>query len=287
MRKIGLQFLLILPLTTFGQSISYLENTVLYSNPAARINGKFLSTNSFNFDYTLQNRKLTNPRLTVFSYSKIDFKNFQFGIGTNSFIGEYFRSSTLKLDANYSFQLSDNLNLAVGLGANINQYGFYNTTSSPGFSPSVSSRFVGLKGGLMLQGKQFRTGLTVNNFNEPKFTIFNDTLIAKYSLGFYADYRFRINENWSLTPQINIAANNQLNTFLGISAYYKKLQFGTSIIGHGFSFFAGYTFNDKFMVSVISKFDRPLLNNGKLNQNTMLNFSFQVPKIKKEKSEKL
>jgi len=289
MRKIGLQFLLILPLTTFGQSISYLENTVLYSNPAARIQEKFLSTTTLNFNYQYVNGKIYYSSLFVNNYNKLAVKKFQFGIGTNSYLWKYFRSASLKLDANYLFRLSEELNLGIGLGANINQFSNDKILPTGETERIFSNRFVGLNAGVMLEGKKWKSGLTVNNFNEPKFTIFNYTLtsMVKYSIGFYADYRFLINENWSLTPQINIAGNNQLNTFLGISAYYKKLQFGTSLIGNGFSLFAGYTFNDKFMVSVISNFNRPVLNNGKLYQNTMLNFSFQVSNNKKEKGEKL
>lgn len=287
MRKIGLQFLLFLPLTAFGQSISYLENTVLYSNPAARIQEKFLSTTTLNFNYHIVNGKIYYPSLFVHNYNKLAVKNFQFGIGTNSYIYKFYKSASLKLDANYSFRLSEKLNLGIGIGANINQFSNDNILPTGETERVFSNRFVGLNAGVMLEGKKWKAGLTVNNFNEPNFAIYDDTMKQKYSLGFYADYRFRINENWSLIPQVNIAAYNQLNTFLGISAYYKKFQFGTSLIGNGFSLFAGYTFNDKFMVSVISNFNRPVPNNGKLYQNTMLNFSFQVPNNKKEKGEKL
>jgi hypothetical protein len=286
MIKIGLQFLLFLPLTTFGQSISYLENTVLYSNPAARIQEKFLSTTTLNMNYNLIDGKISNPSLQVFNYNKLAVKNFQFGIGTNSFIGKYFRSENHKLDVNYTFHLTKKINLSVGFGANINKYGLYNSSNQDSIS-TISNRFVGMDAGLMFEGKKWRAGFTVYNMNEPNIRIFNYTMMMKYSLGFFAEYKFKINENWSLTPQVNIAPYNQLKTFLGISAYYKKFQFGTSLIGNGFSLFAGYTFNDKFMVSVISNFNRSVLNNGKLYQNTMLNFSFQVPNNKKEKGEKL
>lgn len=286
MRKLGLQFFLFLPLTAFGQSISYLENTVLYSNPAARIQEKFLSTTTLNINYNLIYGKISIPSLQIFNYNKLAVKNFQFGIGTNSFIGKYFRSENHKLDVNYTFHLTKKINLSVGFGANINKYGLYNSSNQDSIS-TISNRFVGLDAGLMFEGKKWRAGFTVYNMNEPNIRIFNYTRMVKYSLGFFAEYKFKINENWSLTPQVNIAPYNQLNTFLGISAYYKKLQFGTSLIGNGFSLFAGYTFNDKFMVSVISNFNRPVFNNGKLYQNTMVNFSFQLPNNKKEKGEKL
>jgi len=285
MRKIGLQFLLFIPFIAFGQSISYLENTVLYSNPAARIQEKFLSTTTLNFDYNLVYSKISNPRLQIFNYNKLAVKNFQFGIGTNSFIGKYFRSENFKMDANYTFHIAKKIKLSVGFGANINKYGLYNSSNQDSIS-TISNRFVGLDAGIIFEGKKWRAGFSFYNMNEPNIRIFNDTMMLNNSLGFFAEYKFKINENWSLTPQVNIAPYNQLNTSLGISAYYKKLQFGTSIIGDGFSFFAGYTFNDKFMVSVISNFDRPVLNNGKLYQNTMLNFSFQIPNKKKEKGEK-
>jgi hypothetical protein len=286
MRKIGLKFLLFFPLTASGQSISYLENTVLYSNPAARIQEKFLSTTTLNIDYNFVNGKISNPRLQIFNYNKLAVKNFQFGIGTNSYIGKYFRSENHKLDANYTFHLTKKINLSVGFGANINKYGLYNSSNQDSIS-TISNRFVGLNAGLVLEGKKWRAGFSVYNMNEPNIRIFNDTMMLNYSLGFFAEYRFRINENWRITPLINFGANNQLRTVLGVSAYYKKLQFGTSLIGNGFSFFAGYTFNEKFMVSVISNFNRPVLNNGKLYRNTMLNFTFQVPNTKKEKGEKL
>jgi transcriptional regulator with GAF, ATPase, and Fis domain len=54
-------------------------------------------------------------------------------------------------------------------------------------------------------------------------------MMLNNSLGIFAEYKFKINENWSLTPQVNIAPYNQLNTFLGISAYYKKLQFDSVV----------------------------------------------------------
>jgi hypothetical protein len=285
MRKIGLQFLLFIPFIAFGQSISYLENTVLYSNPAARIQEKFLSTTTLNFDYNLVYSKISNPSLQIFNYNKLAVKNFQFGFGTNSFIGKYFRSENHKLDANYTFHLTKKIKLSVGFGANINKYGLYNSSNQDSIS-TISNRFVGLDAGIMFEGKKWRAGFSFYNMNEPNIRIFNDTMMLNNSLGVFAEYKFKINENWSLTPQVNIAPYNQLNTFLGISAYYKKLQFGTSIIGDGFSFFAGYTFNDKFMVSVISNFNGPALNNGKRYQNTMLNFSFQIPNKKKEKGEK-
>ena len=113
MRKLGFLLLLFLPLTAFGQSISYLENTVLYSNPAARIQEKFLSTTTLNIDYNFFNGKISNPRLQIFNYNKLAVKNFQFGIGTNSYIGKYFRSENHKLDANYTFHLTKKINLSV------------------------------------------------------------------------------------------------------------------------------------------------------------------------------
>jgi hypothetical protein len=277
---------LFIPFIAFGQSISYLENTVLYSNPAALIQEKFLSTTTLNIDYNFVKGKISNPRLQIFNYNKLAVKNFQFGIGSNSFIGKYFRSENFKMDANYTFHIAKKIQLSVGFGANINKYGLYNSSNQDSIS-TISNRFVGLDAGIMFEGKKWRAGFSFyNNMNEPNIRIFNDTMMLNNLLGFFAEYKFKINENWSLTPQVNIAPYNQLNTFLGISAYYKKLQFGTSLIGNGFSLFAGYTFNDKFMVSLISNLNRPALNNGKLYQNTMLNFSFQIPNKKKEKGEK-
>lgn len=287
MRKIGLQFLLFLPLTAFGQSISYLENTVLYSNPAARVKEKFFSTNTINSDAILINGNFKNLTFNGFTYNKLEVKNFQFGLGMVSYLNQHFKSGNLKLDANYSFKLAENLSLSVGLGASFNQYGYFKYQYSPNLITTKSNVFVGLNSGLMLEGKKWRTGFSVNNFNEPDIRIFNDTMMVNYSFGFFAEYIFRLNENWGIIPLINYGINNQLNTVLGISATYKKLQFGTSMLGNGFTVFAGYTFNDKFMMSAITKIENSHLSNGYGYGNTMLNFSFQVPKIKKEKGEKL
>ena len=285
MRKIGLQFLLFIPFIAFGQSISYLENTVLYSNPAARIQEKFLSTTTLNIDYNFVNGKISNPRLQIFNYNKLAVKNFQFGIGSNSFIGKYFRSENFKLDANYSFHLTKKINLSVGFGANINKYGLYNSSNQDSIS-TISNRFVGLDAGIMFEGKKWRAGFSFYNMNEPNIRIFNDTMMLNNSLGFFAEYKFRINENWGITPQINFGVNKQLNTRLSLSAYYKKLQFGTSVFGQGILLFAGYSFSDKFMMSVITNINKPLFSNQFVYQNTRVNFSFQIPNKKKEKGEK-
>jgi hypothetical protein len=279
--------LLFVPFLSIGQSISYLENTVLFATPAARIQEKFLTTTTGNFDVRLTNGKLFNPILQFYNYNKLAIRNFQFGIGNNAYIGRFVKSGNMKFDANYSFRLSENLNLSLGLGANINQFGLFHVASSTNPSNFVSNRFVGWNTGFMLQGKKWKTGLSINNFNQPRYSIFDDTIKLKSSVGFYFDYQFQINKNWLITPQINFGGQHQLHNLLGLTAYYKKLQFGASLLGNGFCFFAGYTFNERFMMAVVSKFNEPFNMGGKLNSSTMMNFTFQLPKKKKESGVKL
>ena len=180
MRKIVLQFLLALPLTAFGQSILYLENTVLYSNPAARVKEKFFSTNTINSDAILINGNFKNLTFNGFTYNKLEVKNFQFGLGMVSYLNQHFKSGNLKLDANYSFKLAENLSLAVGLGASFNQYGYFKYQYSPNLTTTKSNVFIGLNSGLMLEGKKWRTGFSINNINEPDIRIFNDTMMVNY-----------------------------------------------------------------------------------------------------------
>jgi len=268
-----LTFLLFLSSSVFGQTISYLENTILYSNPAARVQSKFFSTNTLNVDLNLKYLNFNQLIFRGYSYNKVQVKNFQFGLGMTTILAKGFRSGTLFADANYKIDLGEKLNLSVGVGTNVNQYGYYNFSQND----EVSNIFAGLKAGLMLEGRKWRAGLSFQNLNEPRLYIFDDTLKMKFSKGLYAEYRFRINENWGITPQINFNSISLMSNIIGVSAYYKKLQFGTSLVQSSASFFVGYTFNEKFMMSAISYVSKYLLADKFSYNHTSLNFSFAIP----------
>jgi hypothetical protein len=72
-----LQFcFLLLPFLSNGQAISYLENTVLFSNPAATVKYKFFTTSSLRM--AASNSQLGNFRyqLSALNYSKLADKIF-------------------------------------------------------------------------------------------------------------------------------------------------------------------------------------------------------------------
>lgn len=209
------------PLTLFGQRpISILENKILLSNPAATTNYQFFSSSNYNID--LRNYKPLST-LNLSTYYKLAVKRFQFGLGGQTQLSKGYRSYYLNFDVNYTIPISRMLSLAVGAGADFHQYGLYNSTPEP----VVSNFITQLNVGFMFVGYNWRAGFSTNNINQARTYWFNDTFSSKVNLQLYGEYRFKLNENWRLTPLAFIGTKLS-NSSVGISAYYKQLQFGTT-----------------------------------------------------------
>jgi hypothetical protein len=271
-----LQFcFLLLPFLSNGQAISYLQNTVLFSNPAATVKYKFFTTSSLRM--AASNSQLGNFRyqLSALNYSKLAVKNFQFGAGFTTNLSNFYRSGLFKVDANYSFLVNRKFAISIGLGGDLNKFIL---GESP--QPNSKSNWIpSLNTGFMLQGKNWRAGLTYGNLNQPNLYIFDDTIKTKPRFGFYGDYRFRINENWAITPIIHLSyiSSNLITSGIGASAYYKNFQFGAVFAGQSLTLVAGYTFKEKYMIGLVSNIG---LNSNGPSFNSRINFSFAIPQKK-------
>ncbi len=260
----------IFPLTLFGQRpISILENKILLSNPAATVNSKFFSSTNYNID--LRNYKPFGT-LNLSTYNKLAVKRFQFGLGGQTQLSKGYRSYRLKLDVNYTIPISRMLSLAVGAGAEFHQYGLYNSTPEP----VVSNFITRLNAGFMFVGYNWRAGFSTNNINQARTYWFNDTISSKVNLQLYGEYRFKINENWRLTPLAFIGTKLS-NSSVGISAYYKQLQFGTTFSSNDISGIVGYTFKEKYVVGLAYNYNHQEFGNL---QNLNVNFVFIIQKKK-------
>lgn len=258
------------PLTLFGQRpISILENSILLSNPAATTNYQFFSSTSYRVD--LNNYKPLGS-LYLSTYNKLAVKKFQFGLGGQTQLNKGFRSYYMNFDVNYTIPISRMLSLAVGAGADFHQYGLYNSTPEH----VVSNFITRLNAGFMFVGYKWRAGFSTNNINQARIYWFNDTISSKVNLQLYGEYRFKINENWRLTPLAFIGTKLS-NSSVGLSAYYKQLQFGTTFSTKAISGIVGYTFKEKYVVGVAYNYNHQDFGNL---QNLNVNFSFIIPKKK-------
>jgi hypothetical protein len=262
--------ILLFPLTLFGQRpISILENKILFSNPAATTNYQFFNSSNYNID--LRNYKPLGT-LNLSTYNKLAVKRFQFGLGGQTQLSKGYRSYYLNFDVNYTIPISRMLSLAVGAGADFHQYGLYNSTPEP----VVSNFITRLNAGFMFVGYNWRAGFSTNNINQARTYWFNDTISSKVNLQLYGEYRFKLNENWRLTPLAFIGTKLS-NSSVGISAYYKQLQFGTTLSSSSISAVLGYTFNEKYVVGATYNYKG--FEYG-VFQNLNLNFAFIIPKKK-------
>ena len=273
MKKYFTIFAFLVVLQSFGQNISYLENTVMFSNPAATMKYKFFTSNNVGGKFSYS--QATNFRYTLLAnnYSKIQVKNFHFGGGFNTFQNIFFRSGNFQLDANYTFHLSRFLNLSVGVGGRTNKFKYVLEDES-------SNLIVGLNSGIMLEGRKWRAGVAYSNINRPEIQFYNDTNRIRPSISFYGEYRFKINENWSVTPQVHLHNNNELAFGIGATAYYKRFQFGGTYGFRTISNFIGYTLKEKYMLGLVTNLR---INQPKINLNSMINFTYIIPR-KKEKT---
>jgi len=258
---------------SFGQSISYLENRVLFSNPAATTKYKFFTSTSVGGKFSYS--QVTNLRyqLLANNYSKIQVKNFQFGAGFTTNLGNFYKNGSFQLDANYTFHLTRFLNLTVGVGGRTNKFKFV-------LEDEESNLIIGINSGIMLEGRKWRAGFAYSNLNRPEVQFLNDTGRIDPSISLYGEYRIKINENWSVTPQVHLHNINQLDFGIGATAYYKKFQFGGTYGFRTVSAFLGYTFKEKYMLGLVTNvnfnyFYKPIVN-------SQVNFTYIIPR-KKEK----
>jgi len=259
---------------SFGQNISYLENTVMFSNPAASTKYKFFTSTNIGGKFSYS--QATNFRYSLWAnnYTKVQVKNFQFGAGFNTYQSNFYRNGSFQLDVNYTFHLSRFLNLSVGVGGRTNKFKFV-------LEDEESNLVTGINSGIMLEGKKWRAGVAYGNFNRPEIRFLNDTGRISPNISLYGEYRFKINENWSVTPQVHLHNNNQLAFGIGATAYYKKFQFGGTYGFSTVSTFLGYTFKEKYMIGLIKNLNfnyyyKPFIN-------SQINFTYIIPR-KKEKT---
>ncbi|MBU3659980.1 MAG: type IX secretion system membrane protein PorP/SprF [Flavobacteriales bacterium] len=258
----------------FGQNISYLENIVLFSNPAATVKYKFFTNTGFGGKFSYSQGTNFRYQLQANNYSKIQVKNFQFGAGFTSFQSNFYRSGSFQLDVNYTFYLSRFLKLSVGVGGRTNKFMYP--------YENVGSNFItGLNSGIMFEGKKWRAGLAYSNINRPEIQFGNDTGRIRPAINLYGEYRFTLNESWSLTPQLHLHNSDVLGFGIGATAYYKRLQFGGSYGYSRLSPFIGYSFKEKYMLGIVSRLN--LFNKNNPFVNSQLNFSYIIPR-KKEKT---
>ncbi|NBR15672.1 MAG: hypothetical protein EBQ94_10850 [Flavobacteriales bacterium] len=270
MLRLKLLPIFLFPLTLFGQRpISILENKILLSNPSATVNSKFFSSTNYNID--LRNYKPFGT-LNLSTYNKLAVKRFQFGLGGQTQLSKGYRSYYLNFDVNYTIPISRMLSLAVGAGAEFHQYGLYNSTPKP----VVSNFITRLNAGFMFVGYNWRAGFSTNNINQARTYWFNDTISSKVNLQLYGEYRFKLNENWRLTTLAFIGTKLS-NSLVGISAYYKQLQFGTTLGSSSISGVLGYTFKEKYVVGATYNYKG--FEYG-VFQNLSVNFAFIIPKKK-------
>jgi hypothetical protein len=273
MKKHFTIFAFLVVFQSFGQNISYLENTVMFSNPAATTKYKFFTRTNIGGKFSYSQATNLRYSFSANNYSKIQIKNFQFGGGFNTFQNNFFRSGNFQLDVNYTFHLSRFLNLSVGVGGRTNKFKYV-------IEEERSNLIVGLNSGIMLEGRKWRAGVACGNINRPEVRFLNDTGRINPTISLYGEYRFRINENWSVTPQVHLHNYNQLAFGIGATAYYKKFQLGGTYGFRTLSTFLGYTFKEKYMIGLITnlRIDQP-----KINLNSMINFTYIIPR-KKEKT---
>ena len=245
----------------------------MFSNPAATTKYKFFTSTNIGGKFSYSQATNLRYSFSANNYSKIQVKNFQFGGGFNTFQNNFFRSGNFQLDANYTFHLSRFLNLSVGVGGRTNKFKYVLEDES-------SNLIVGLNSGIMLEGRKWRAGVAYSNINRPEIQFYNDTNRIRPSISFYGEYRFKINENWSVTPQVHLHNNNELAFGIGATAYYKRFQFGGTYGFRTISNFIGYTLKEKYMLGLVTNLR---INQPKINLNSMINFTYIIPR-KKEKT---
>ena len=244
----------------------------MFSNPATTTKYKFFTSTNIGGKFSYSHATNLRYSFSANNYTKIQVKNFQFGGGFNTFQNNFFRSGNFQLDANYTFHLSRFLNLSVGVGGRTNKFKYVLEDES-------SNLIVGLNSGIMLEGRKWRAGITYSNINRPEVQFLNDTNRISPTISFYGEYRFKINENWSVTPQVHIHNNYQLAFGIGATAYYKKFQFAGNYGFRTISNFIGYTLKEKYMLGLVTNLR---INQPKINLNPMINFTYIIPR-KKEK----
>lgn len=255
----------------FGQSISYLENTVMFSNPAATSKYKLFTSTSANFAFSYSANTNFRYQLQARNYTKIQVKNFQFGAGFNTYQNNFYRNGSFQLDANYTIHLSRFLKLSLGVGGRTNKFKFVPEDEG-------SNLITSLNAGIMLEGKKWRAGISYSNINRPEMQFLNDTNRLSPTIGLYGEYRIKINDNWALTPQLHLHGQYPQSLGLGGSVYYKKLQFGVTVWKNSFNLFAGYTFKEKYMIGIVNSFNFDF--GSKPVVNSLLNFTYIIPRKK-------
>lgn len=199
--------------TSYGQTPFYMEYLSTF-NPAASGFGDSLSISS-NFSLSRRNSTL----LSNINYkSKLFHGGFSASTIQNRFEGH---GSWTTANINYSYHIRTGKKSTLVIGAGLNYYYF---THKDDYSSYHSDKFSGSIG-LHFQSNRFRIGTSFT----PNFGGYNS--YEKLGLSsFYADYTFRLGENWNL--QAGVAGVGYYGYVTALMKYRDKLWFGGNV-GYG------------------------------------------------------
>lgn len=128
------------------------------------------------------------------------------------------------------------------------------------YNPAFTSDF-----GIALRHEKWNVGISMTQWNRPALRLgsapYSNYNLAAY-LWLFADYRFALGENWSLTPRVQFGSDNQeLYSNIQVLASWKaNLWFGSGVLSYimngstnYISLMAGYDIKGRFRLGYAAK----------------------------------
>lgn len=191
------------------------------------------------------------------------------GIGVNFSRVQYNKYSTNQLNVNYSYHIRTGEHSLLALGVSVGLLNYRYPT--PGYTTENTNieRGTGFTSGfgIAYRYKQFHTGVSINNLNEPLIKTANTTMRLQRTYAFFADYTWNISENLALQPSVLIQSGgkNLSNTSIegSLRAILKdKYWVGISASNNTRGIMLGYDFNDRFSLGYSYQWPNKVFENG-------------------------
>lgn len=173
---------------------------------------------------------------TIYASYSAKLERINSGIGVSyrydSHSGQEFQTGLLS----YSYHIPiKSLFLSIGVSGGIKTLNYhYPSSSNPTlvhhkYSPVFSSDF-----GIALRHEKWNVGISVTQWNGPTLRL-KDSLNYNYNLAphfwLFADYRFTLGENWSLTPRVQLVMDkiSMYSNIQVLAAWRENLWFGVGV----------------------------------------------------------
>lgn len=191
------------------------------------------------------------------------------GIGVNFSRGQLSRYADNQLNVNYSYHIrtGEHSLLALGVSAGLLQYGY----PTPGYSMEEGKieNGTGITSGIGIsyRYKQFHTGISINNLNEPLIKTANTSIRFQRTYTFFADYTWNISEKLALQPSVLIQSGEKNLSHPSIEGSLRailkdKYWVGVSASNTTMGIMLGYNFNKRFSLGYSYQWPNKVFERG-------------------------